>query len=190
MRILRPLLVFAICAALFAPLPMIGCALPRAFAQFSPAETAAWHAANRSELQTYLPARAPVVTERIETEMPAASGIINNKDQFIGGVVLITAGYSADGKYSHYFVTQVPLELGPASHPVKLAPGNYLIGYVRQDEALEIHLYQAATGQPDGTVKAVLDPAIHGVTAFRIWPPSMHHLIQIGRFTFPYHILK
>ncbi|ACO32767.1 MULTISPECIES: hypothetical protein [Acidobacterium] len=190
MRILRPLLVFAVCVPLFALPTAIVWAVPRAFAQSSPAEAAAWHAASRSELQTYLPARAPVVTERIETEMPAASGIINNKDQFIGGVVLITAGYSADGKYSHYFVTQVPLELGSASHPVKLAPGNYLIGYVRQDEALQVRIYEAASGKPAGDVKAVLDPAIHGVTAFRIWPPSMHRLIQIGRFTFPYRILK
>lgn len=185
MRIIRTLLTLALCAALFA----LPCVLPRAFAQSTPNDAANWHAATHSELQTYLPARAPVVTERIETEMPAASGIINSKDQFIGGVVLITAGYSADGKYSHYFVTQVPIELGPATHPVKLTPGNYLIGYVRQDEALQIRLYEAASGKPLGDIKAVLDPAIHGVTAFRIWPPSMHRLIQIGRFTFPYRIL-
>jgi hypothetical protein len=163
--------------------------LPHAMAQRTHDDAGAWHAATRGELQTYLPARAPVVTERIETEMPAASGIINNKDQFIGGVVLITAGYSADGKYSHYFVTQVPIELGPANHPVKLTPGNYLIGYVRQDEALQIRLYQAASGKPAGDVKAMLNPAIHGITAFRVWPPSQHRLIQIGRFTFPYRIL-
>ena len=186
MRTIRNVLTFALCAALFA-LPL---AVPRALAQSSPEDAATWRAATRSELQTYLPARAPVVTERIETEMAAASGIINNKDQFIGGVVLITAGYSADGKYSHYFVTRVPMDLGPASHPVKLAPGNYLIGYVRQNEALQIRLYKAASGKPAGDVKAVLDPAIHGVTAFRVWPPAVHRLIQIGRFTFPYRILK
>jgi len=162
-------------------------ALPCVFGQN---HAGGWRPATNSELQTYLPARAPVVNERIETEMPAASGIINSKDQFIGGVVLITAGYSADGKYSHYFVTQVPIELGPAAHAVKLMPGNYLIGYVRRGEALQIRLYRAASGQPVGDVKAVLDPAIHGVTAFRIWPPSVHRLIQIGRFTFPYRILN
>jgi hypothetical protein len=179
MRTIRTLLTLTLGTVLLA--------LPCALAQ---SNASGWHAATRSELQTYLPARAPVVNERIETEMPAASGIINSKDQFIGGVVLITAGYSADGKYSHYFVTQVPIELGQANHPVKLTPGNYLIGYVRQNQALQIRLYKAASGQPAGVVNAVLDPGIRGVTAFRVWPPSIHRLIQIGRFTFPYRILN
>ncbi len=58
-----------------------------------------------------IPARAPVISERIETEFRTASGITDGKGHSIAGVVLITAGYSADGKYSHYFVSQVPLKV-------------------------------------------------------------------------------
>lgn len=144
----------------------------------------AWRQATRSELQTYLPARAPVVKERIETEMPAASGIINTKDQFVGGVVLITAGYSADGKYSHYFLSQVPIEVGH----IHLPAGQYILGYVRRGDALEIKFYEAVSGKYLGKVMARLDRTTHGVYAFKIWPPSRHSLIQIGRFVFPYHL--
>ena len=143
-----------------------------------------WRQATKSELQTYLPARAPVVKERIETEIPAASGIINSKDQFIGGVVLITAGYSADGKYSHYFLSQVPIEIGNLHLPA----GQYILGYVRHGDALEIKFYEAISGKLLGNVTAKLDHATHGVYAFKIWPPSQHSLMQIGRFVFPYHI--
>ena len=78
-----------------------------------------WRAATEGELKTLLPARAPVQQERIETEMRTASGITDGHGKFVAGVVLITAGYSADGKYSHYFVTQVPLKIGN----FQLAPG-------------------------------------------------------------------
>ncbi len=143
-----------------------------------------WRQATKSELQTYLPKRAPVVKERIETEMPAASGIINDKDQFVGGVVLITAGYSADGKYSHYFLSQVPIEVGH----LKLPAGQYILGYVRKGEALEVKFYEAISGKQLGDVTARLDRKRHGVYAFKIWPPDQHELIQIGRFVFPYRI--
>ena len=143
-----------------------------------------WRQATKSELQTYLPARAPVVKERIETEIPAASGIINNKDQFIGGVTLITAGYSADGKYSHYFLSQVPIEVGR----LKLPAGQYILGYVRHGDALEVKFYEAISGKELGDVTARLDRTTHGVYAFKIWPPQLHPLMQIGRFIFPYHI--
>lgn len=143
-----------------------------------------WRQATKSELQTYLPARAPVVRERIETEMPAASGIINNKDQFVGGVVLITAGYSADGKYSHYFLSQVPLQVGH----LKLPAGQYILGYVRKGHNLEVKFYKAISGKLLGDVTAKLDHSTHGVYAFKIWPPQQHALMQIGRFVFPYHI--
>lgn len=146
--------------------------------------TGTWRQATKSELQTYLPARAPVVKERIETEMPAASGIINGKDQFVGGVVLITAGYSADGKYSHYFLSQVPIELGH----IHLSAGQYILGYVRHGDALEVKFYEARSGKLVGQVTARLDRTTHGVYAFKIWPPSQHPLIQIGRFIFPYHL--
>lgn len=153
-------------------------------ASFAKAPDMSWRQATKSELQTYLPARAPVVKERIETEIPAASGIINDKDQFIGGVTLITAGYSADGKYSHYFLSQVPIQVGH----LKLPAGQYILGYVRHDEALEVKFYEAISGKLLGEVTAKLDRTTHGVYAFKIWPPKTHSLMQIGRFIFPYHI--
>ena len=55
------------------------------------------------ELRSVIPARAPVISERIETEFRTASGITDGNCHFIAGVVTITAGYSAEGKYSHYF---------------------------------------------------------------------------------------
>jgi hypothetical protein len=57
-----------------------------------------------------LPARAPVEKEHIETEMRTASGIVNAHGHYIAGVVLLTAGYSADGKYSHYLLVQAPIK--------------------------------------------------------------------------------
>src|ERR1700736_3685718 len=68
-----------------------------------------WRQATDAELAALLPARAPVEKEHIETEIRTASGITDGKGHFIAGVVLITAGYSADGKYSHYLVVQSPM---------------------------------------------------------------------------------
>ena len=67
-----------------------------------------WRSATSEELSTALPLRAPVEKERIETEMRTASGIVNSHGKVIAGVVLITAGYSADGKYSHYLSSKRP----------------------------------------------------------------------------------
>jgi len=144
----------------------------------------AWHAATSQELQALLPPRAPVVHERIETEMRAASGITNGRGKYIAGVVLITAGYSANGKYSHFFVTQVPLTIAG----FVLQPGSYLIGWNHKDDALDVKFYESSSGLFLGSVKARLNPSIHRVESIRIWPPSDHSVIQIGRFTFPYHI--
>ena len=67
-----------------------------------------------------LPSRAPVESEHIETEMRTASGIVDGHGHYIAGVVLITAGYSAEGKYSHYLIVQAPVEIGG----VALSPAN------------------------------------------------------------------
>jgi hypothetical protein len=75
----------------------------------------AWHAATQADLQALLPARATVEKEHIETEMRTASGITDGHGKFVAGVVLITAGYSADGKYSHYMVVQTPIAMGELS---------------------------------------------------------------------------
>ncbi len=94
-----------------------------------------------------IPARAPVISERIETEFRTASGITDGKGHAIAGVVLITAGYSADGKYSHYFVSQVPLKVGDFLLP----PGQYLIGWVRGTGLTEGDVLPGAERESGGT---------------------------------------
>lgn len=144
-----------------------------------------WRPATDAELKTVIPARAPVVTERIETEMTSASGITNGHGQYIAGVVLITAGYSAEGKYSHFFVTQVPLKIG---NSFTVAAGEYVIGYEHNENGLMVHLYEAATGKLMGSVLATRIPGTTRVEQIRVWPPASRALIQIGRFGFSYQV--
>jgi hypothetical protein len=172
----KKLLLAALCFAVFCT-----AALCRAE---PPDHTAGWRVATETELKSLLPARAPVQQERIETEMRTASGITDGHGKFVAGVVLITAGYSADGKYSHFFLTQVPLKIGSFS----LAPGAYVIGWEHIENGLQIKFYEAASGRPLGSVDAVLNPAMTRVESFRIWPPTERSVMQIGRFTFAYQI--
>jgi len=145
-----------------------------------------WRLATDAELRSVIPARAPVVQERIETEMRSASGITNGHGKYIAGVVLITAGYSAEGKYSHFFLTQVPLRVGSDT---KLAAGEYVIGYEHAENGeLLIHFYEAATGRRVGDVTGTLLTGNTRVESFRIWPPGERATIQIGRFGFDYQI--
>ena len=143
-----------------------------------------WRIATEAELHTVIPARAPAMSERIETEFRTASGITDGKGHFIAGVVMITAGYSAEGKYSHYFLTQVPIELGGMALPA----GDYLFGWTRVEDALKVNFYQAATGKAVGIVEAHREPATTRVESFRIWTPTDKSVVQIGRFTFPYSL--
>lgn len=141
-----------------------------------------WRAATESELKSVIPARAPVEKERIETEFRTATGITDGKGKFVAAVLLITAGYSADGKYSHFLLTQVPLKLGSVS----LQPGDYALGWSRGDEVLKVKIYDAQNGALVGTVDAARLNRIGRVESFRIFPPAQKSLIQIGRFGFPY----
>ena len=150
------------------------------------AKAANWHAASAAELRPLIPARAPVVSERIETEFRTASGIVDNQGHSVAGVVLITAGYSAEGKYTHYFVSQVALKIGSFLLP----PGQYLLGWVRQPDLLRVTFYQALSGKPLGTIDATRNLAIARVESFRIWPPADKPLIQLGRFTFSYALAQ
>lgn len=143
-----------------------------------------WRSATESELKSLIPARAPVVGERIETELRTASGITDGKGHFVAGVVLITAGYSAEGKYSHYFLSQVPLKIGDSL----LSAGQYLIGWTRGQDDLKVTFYEALTGKPVGTAQAMRNPETPHVEQFRVWPPREKPLIQLGRFSFPYLI--
>ena len=150
----------------------------------------AWRTATPDELKTIIPARAPVISEHIETEFRTASGITDGDSHFIAGVVMITAGYSAEGKYSHFFLAQAPVRVGA----IDLPAGEYVFGWTRSQDALAVSFYQAATGKPLGQVDALRNPAITRVESFRIWPPhgtagEPHAIIQIGRFAFPYALM-
>lgn len=142
----------------------------------------AWRSATESELHALIPARAPVVAERIETEFRTASGVTDGNGRFLAGVVLITAGYSAEGKYSNFLIVQMPLHVGTISLP----PGQYVFGWTRSEESLAVKFYEAATGKLLGEVEAKHDPTIKRVESFRIWPPGDRSAIQLGRFLIPY----
>ena len=106
------------------------------------AQHSTWRQATQGELATVLPSRASVENEHIETEMRTASGIVNERGHFIAGVVLITAGYSADGKYSHYLIVQAPVRVGD----ILLKRGEYAFGWTRAEagDTLKVHFNAAA----------------------------------------------
>ena len=143
-----------------------------------------WRQATDGELASLLPARAPVEKEHIETEMRTASGIVDSRGRYIAGVVLITAGYSADGKYSHYLVVQAPIRVGG----IALKPGEYAFGYAHAGELLRVHFNDAATGALLGTTDAHLMSGVKGITSLHIWPPATRSVFQIGRFAIPYEL--
>jgi hypothetical protein len=150
------------------------------------AQKTVWRQATDAELASLLPARAPVEKEHIETEMRTASGIVNRRGHFIAGVVLLTAGYSADGKYSHYVVVQTPIHIGG----IALKPGEYVFGWdvAHAGDTLSVHFYKAATGELLGTTDAHLIAGSSRVESLHIWPPGDKAQIQIGRFEIPYEL--
>ena len=150
------------------------------------AQKSSWRQASDAELASLLPARAPVEKEHIETEMRTASGIVNSQGRYIAGVVLLTAGYSADGKYSHYLVLQEPVRIGT----VEFKPGEYVFGWTRtkSGDALSVHFHVAATGALVETVEAHRINGTSRVESLHIWPPGDKAIIQIGRFGIPYEL--
>ena len=155
-------------------------------ATLAQAQKSAWRQATDAELASLLPARAQVEKEHIETEMRTASGIVNSKGQTIAGVVLLTAGYSAEGKYSHYLIVQAPVRIGG----IALKPGEYVFGWTRAQggDLLSVHIYRASTGAPVGTTNARRIAGSSRVESLHIWPPADKALIQIGRFGIPYEL--
>ena len=145
-----------------------------------------WRIATQQELNSWIPARAPVVKEQIETESRTATGIVDSAGKYIAGAVLITSGYSANGKYSILLVTQVPLKIGTAS----LEPGQYVFGWQRVNDNLEVLFYEAATGRFLGKVQAIRDDTRRKIESFQILPPNDHSLMLIGRFGFHYEMGK
>jgi hypothetical protein len=152
---------------------MLGCSVLLALALTSlhAEQGAAWHTASESDLKALIPARALV-------------GITDGEHHFIAGVVLITAGYSAEGKYSHFLIVQAPIKVGE----MLLAPGQYVFGWTHNEDSLTVNFYEAASGKPLGSVEATLNPSIKSVASFRVWPPADKSVMQIGRFSFPYQI--
>jgi hypothetical protein len=147
---------------------------------------AQWREATRTELSSLIPARAPVGEERIETEARTASGITDGHGHFVAGVLLITAGYSAEGKYSHYLIVQAPMRIEDMS----LEPGNYVFGYRREGDALTVSFYQAADGKPRGTLTAPRTETNGPIRSFAIKPTGSKGVIQIGRFGLHYELTR
>lgn len=148
---------------------------------------AAWRQASESELKSLIPARAPVEKERIETEFRTASGITNGKGKFIAGVVLITAGYAAEGKYSNFLIVQSGMKVGSISLP----PGEYVFGWRRKDDdALEVKFYAAHSGQLLGTTEAHRLSRNGRIESFKVSPPGDKAFIEIGRFGMSYFLAE
>lgn len=151
-----------------------------------PAVRARWRAATEPELRKLIPARAPVNKENIETEFRTASGVTDGRGKFIAGVVMITAGYSAEGKYSHFFITQEPLKIGS----MLLQPGEYAFGYQRMNnDVIRVSFYRASSGEGIGTVDAHVNRKSSMVRSLLISPPlDGRGSIQVGRFFFEYKL--
>ena len=149
---------------------------------------ARWRTATTQELRDVIPARAPVVKENIETEFRTASGITDGQGKFIAGAVMITAGYSAEGKYSHFLITQAPLKVADFD----LQPGQYVFGYTRTDnETIRVNFYRAASGDLVGEADAQRNRKSSMVRSLLINPPvgGKAH-IQIGRFLLEYRVTE
>ncbi len=156
------------------------------FSIFPAVSQSDWRQASSKELGALIPARAPVEKERIETEFRTASGVTNGKGKFIAGVVMITAGYAADGKYAQFFITQVAIKVGDLS----LSPGEYVFGHKRiDDDTMEVKFYEAPTGKYLGAVKAIKQTKPGPIRSLLITPPVAEKgTIQIGRFSTDYKL--
>jgi hypothetical protein len=128
-----------------------------------------------------------VEQERIETEFRSAAGITNGTGKFIAGVVLITAGYAAEGKYSNFVIAQVPMKI----EALTLPPGTYVFGWKHQrEDELLVSFYEAESGKLLGTVEARRTSRIGKIESFHISPPGDKAQIQIGRFAIPYKLIN
>ena len=147
---------------------------------------ARWRNATSAELRKLIPTRAPVVKENIETEFRTANGVTDGSGKFIAGVVMITAGYSAEGKYSHFFITQVPLQMDALT----LQPGEYVFGYQRNNnDTIRVSFYRASSGDAVGDVEAHVNRKKNLVTSLLITSPvNGKGTIQVGRFLFDYKL--
>lgn len=148
------------------------------------AKQTTWTKLSGADLRAVVPEKAPVVNEHIETEFRTASGITDGRGHHVFGVVIITAGYAAEGKYTHYFVTQTRLKMDGLT----LDAGEYVFGYQRAAEGnLRVIFYRAADGERVGEVTATAPQKKGGVYSFLITPPKDGTgTIHVGRFSFAY----
>lgn len=145
-----------------------------------------WRSATETELRRVIPERAQVENERIETEFRTASGITDGQNRFVAGVVLITAGYAAAGKYSEFLIVQAPIRL----ESITLQPGEYALGWTHKEEdALRVSLYQAKSGKLLGVANAKRTSRTGGIESLHLSPPRERSQIQIGRFALAYVLL-
>lgn len=144
-----------------------------------------WRKMTDDELQKSVPEKAAVIKENIETELRTASGITDGKNQFFG-VLIITAGYAADGTYTHFLKTDSKIKIGDLS----FGKGEYVFGYKRIDqENLRVKFSNAKDGKEIGSVKAKFEPAKGAIYSFLIVPPvAKKGKIYIGRFTLEYNL--
>jgi hypothetical protein len=117
--------------------------------------------------------------------MRSATGVIDSRGKVIAAVVLITAGYSANGKYYYYLLAQSPIRIGTS---MELTPGAYAIGWTRAPDGLVVHIYEAETGVERGKITAHPLSQPLPIVSVKIWPPSERSVIQIGRFALPYSL--
>ena len=119
--------------------------------------------------------------------MRTASGIVDERGHFIAGVVLITAGYSADGKYSHYLIVQAPMRIGD----IQLKPGEYAFGWTRAETRRDAERPLSMWRQRERwwarrmRTESRIQPRLESL---HIWPPEEKAIIQIGRFGIPYKL--
>lgn len=146
-----------------------------------------WRKLTADELKKAVPERAPVIEENIETELRTASGITDGKSAILG-VVIITAGYEADGKFTHFLRSGSKLLVGTAELPA----GDYVFGYKRVDnETLRISFYRAKSGEFVANSDAKVERKKGPIYSFLIEPPvNDQGRIYIGRFSLPYTINK
>ena len=182
MRNMRPCVLFL---AGLCVLPTSMTAQTKAIQATSALSKRAWRAAPPAELEAVLPARATVEKERIETELRTATGVIDSRGRVFAAVVLITAGYAANGKYSHYLLAQTPVRIGA---DIVLPSGAYAVGWTRSPDGLLVHIYNAETGAELGTITAHPAAQPIPIVSIKIWPPRERSVIQIGRFLLPYSL--
>ncbi len=142
-----------------------------------------WEKMTEAQLKAAVPEKAPVIKENIETEFRTASGITSGTNQ-IFGVIIITAGYEADGKFTHFLRTQALIKIGA----IGLRPDDYVFGYKRFDnQTLRVMFYRAKDGKLVGETKARVEKAKGPIYSFLITPPELNKgKIYIGRFSIDY----